>query len=98
MADALGVTPDFVHIPSDYCIAHYPDWEGTLIGDKVNSGVLDNRKIQHFVPEYRAKVTWAEGVRRSLAWFQADSTRKTTDDDVNARQDKVISAYRSAWP
>ena len=98
VADALGVTPDLVHIPSDYCIAHYPDWEGTLIGDKVNSAVLDNSKIKRFVPSYRADVTWAEGVRRSLAWFAADPTRKTTDPEVNARQDKVITAYRAAWP
>lgn len=98
VADALGVTPDFVHIPSDYCQAHYPDWEGTLVGDKVNSVVLDNTKLKRFVPHYQAKVTWAEGVRHSLAWFNANPARKTCDDDLNARQDRVISAFRSAWP
>ncbi|WP_395092492.1 NAD-dependent epimerase/dehydratase family protein [Armatimonas sp.] len=94
VADALGVAPDFVHIPSDFCMSLYPDWEGTLIGDKVNSVVLDNSKLKRFVPRYKAEVVWAEGVRRSLEWFKADPTRQTTDPEVNARQDAVIAAFR----
>lgn len=94
VAEAVGVKAEFVHIPSDFCIAHYPDWEGTLIGDKVNSVVLDNSKIKRFVPEFAATVSWAEGVEKSLAWFNADPARKTTDPEVNARQDAVIAAFR----
>lgn len=94
VADALGVAPDFVHVPSDFCMQLYPDWEGTLIGDKVNSVVLDNSKLKRFVPRYKAEVVWAEGVRRSLEWFKADPTRQTTDPEVNARQDAVIAAFR----
>jgi nucleoside-diphosphate-sugar epimerase len=94
VADALGVAADFVHVPSDFCIAHYPDWEGTLIGDKVNSVVLDNSKLKRFVPSYKAEVLWAEGVQRSLEWFKADPSRQVVDAEVNARQDAVIAAFR----
>ncbi len=94
VTDALGVKADFVHIPSDFCAQHVPAWEGTLIGDKVNSVVLDNSKLKRFVPSYKAEVLWAEGVRRSLEWFRADPSRQTVDPDVNARQDAVIAAFR----
>jgi nucleoside-diphosphate-sugar epimerase len=94
VADALGVAAELVHVPSDFCMSLYPDWEGTLIGDKVNSVVLDNSKLKRFVPGYKAEVLWAEGVQRSLAWFRADPSRQSVDAEVNTRQDAVIAAFR----
>jgi nucleoside-diphosphate-sugar epimerase len=90
---AIGVEPQLVHIPSDFIIACLPEKKGTLIGDKSVSVVFDNSKIKRFVPGYRATTTFAEGVRRSLAWFHADPSRKTVDQQVNANLDKLISAY-----
>ena len=49
---AAGVEPKIVHIPSDLIVAHDPDAEGTLLGDKSNSAVFDNSKIKSFVPEF----------------------------------------------
>jgi nucleoside-diphosphate-sugar epimerase len=90
---AVGVEPQLVHIPSDFIIACLPEKKGTLIGDKSVSVVFDNSKIKRFVSGYRATTTFAEGVRRSLAWFNADPSRKTIDQQVNANLDKLISAY-----
>jgi nucleoside-diphosphate-sugar epimerase len=90
---AVSVEPQLVHIPSDFIIACLPEKKGTLIGDKSVSVVFDNSKIKRFVPGYRATTTFAEGVRRSLAWFNADPSRKTIDQQVNANLDKLISAY-----
>jgi nucleoside-diphosphate-sugar epimerase len=90
---AVGVEPKLVHIPSDFIIACVPEKEGTLIGDKSVSVVFDNSKIKRFVPGYCATTTFAEGVRQSLAWFNADPSRKQIDHQVNATMDKLISAY-----
>ena len=74
---AAGVEPRLVHIPSDFMVACLPEMEGTLIGDKSVSVVFDNAKIKRFVPEYLATTRFAQGIRQSLAWFDADPSAKT---------------------
>jgi nucleoside-diphosphate-sugar epimerase len=90
---AIGVEPQLVHIPSDFIVACIPEKLGTLTGDKSMSAVFDNSKIKRFVPGYCATTTFAEGVRQSLVWFNADPSRKQIDQQVNAALDKLISAY-----
>jgi nucleoside-diphosphate-sugar epimerase len=91
---AAGVQPKIVHIPSDFIVACIPDKEGSLLGDKSHSVVFDNTKIKRFVPGYCATVSFAEGIRRSLAWFDADPKRKRIDQEANLAWDKLISAYK----
>ncbi len=95
---AAGVEPDIIHVTSDLIAAYHPGAVGDLIGDKSNSAVFDNRKIKRFVPDFDCKVTWAEGVRRSLAWFDADAARRTLDAEMNARWDMIITAQGRAFP
>jgi nucleoside-diphosphate-sugar epimerase len=90
---AVGLEPKLVHIPSDFIAACLPEKEGTLLGDKSVSVVFDNSKVKRFVPEYRATTSFAEGIRRSLAWFNADAARKQIDSQVNAAMDKLIGLY-----
>ena len=93
VAEALGVQARIVHIPSDFLVACVPAMEGSLLGDKVRSTVFDNSKIRRFVPGYCATVPFSQGIRRTIAWLQADPARQQIDDAVNARWDKLIGAY-----
>jgi nucleoside-diphosphate-sugar epimerase len=95
---ALGLKPNVISIPSDLIAAYYPPSLGSLIGDKSNSVVFDNSKIKRFVPEYSCEVTWAEGIRRSLAWFEAYPEFQTIDQGLNSIWDEIISAYQRAFP
>ena len=95
---ALGVELDILHIPSDL-IARYDEHAlGSLIGDKVNSAVFDNTKIKRFVSDFECKVSWAEGIRRALAWFESDVARQTIDQKANQLWDKIIAFYERAYP
>jgi nucleoside-diphosphate-sugar epimerase len=94
-AQAAGAEARIVHIASDFIGACLPDTVGSLIGDKSSSVVFDNSKIKLFVPEFRAKVSYAEGVKRTIDWFDADPLRKEIDEDANATWDKLIDAYES---
>ncbi len=96
--DALGLTPNLVHIPADLLAAWDNTYTGTLIGDKINSTVFDNSKIKRFVPDFDCKVTWAEGIKRTIAWFDADRARQTIDREADQKWDKIISAYEKAMP
>ena len=95
---ALGVKPNIIHIPSDLIAAYNPNAIGDLIGDKINSSVFDNSKIKRFVPDFTCQVSWAEGVRRAIAWHEADPARRTIDAGMNQTWDKTIGAYERALP
>jgi nucleoside-diphosphate-sugar epimerase len=90
---AAGVEPRIVHIPSDFMVACLPVMEGTLTGDKSVSVVFDNSKIKRFVPDYLATTSFAQGIRQSLAWFDAEPSRKLIDSQANATWDKLIDSY-----
>jgi nucleoside-diphosphate-sugar epimerase len=95
---ALGLEPNMIHIPSDLIAMYHPHSLGSLVGDKANSVVFDNGKIKRFVPEYSCEIDWAEGVRRSLAWFEAHPEFQTIDGAMNAVWDRIIAAYERAFP
>jgi nucleoside-diphosphate-sugar epimerase len=95
---AAGVEPDLVHIPSDLIVAHDPEMTGSLLGDKSHSAVFDNHKIKSYVPQFSPKVPWSEGVRRAIAWHEADPMRCTIDDGANNKWDLLLEAYRRALP
>jgi len=90
---ALGLEPNVVHIPSDFIARFDEDAVGGLIGDKSNSVVFDNSKIKSFVPDFNCEVNWAEGVRRSLAWFDAHPEFQMIDEDANILWDRIIDVY-----
>jgi len=94
-AQAAGVEPQIVHIASDFMSACMPDELGSLTGDKAASVVFDNGKIKHFVPGYCATVPFAQGIQRTIDWFDADPRRKQIDEAANAAWDKLIDAYES---
>jgi nucleoside-diphosphate-sugar epimerase len=93
VGQAVGVEPKLVHIPSDYIAACWPDKLGTLTGDKAVSVVFDNSKIKRFVPDYCATTSFAQGIRQSLAWFEAEPARKQIDQETNTIWDKLIAGY-----
>jgi nucleoside-diphosphate-sugar epimerase len=98
IAAAAGVEADIVHIASDFINAVDPEIGANMLGDKAHTAVFDNAKIKRFVPGFEAVVPFAEGVRRSIAWFDADPSRKVVDAERNARIDGILEAYLSGWP
>lgn len=93
IAQALGVQAQIVHIASDFIARVSPGMYGSLLGDKTWSAVFDNSKIKAFVPGFQARIPFREGVRRTLAWFDADPARKRIDAAVNAEMDRILAAY-----
>ena len=96
-AEAAGAAaPRFVHIATDFITACVPAAAGSLLGDKAVSAVFDNAKIKRFVPGFSAKTPFAAGIRRTIAWFEADPTRQLVDDATNQRWDQLATAYETA--
>jgi nucleoside-diphosphate-sugar epimerase len=96
IADALGVVPRIVHVPTDFIVSACPEYEGNLRGDKSNSAVFDNSKIKRFVPGFACTTPFAVGVRASLAWLEAHPELKRIEPRTDARIDTIIAAYHAA--
>lgn len=95
---ALGVQPDLMHLPSELIAAYDEHALGSLLGDKAHSAVFDNSKIKRFVPEFECRVSWAQGLRLALDWFEADAARRTIDHQAERRWDRMIAACEQAFP
>jgi nucleoside-diphosphate-sugar epimerase len=93
VAAAAGVEARTVHIASDFIAACLPEMRGTLVGDKAVSAVFDTTKIKRFVPDFHATTPFSEGIRRTVAWFDADPARQLVDAAMDARWDRLVAAY-----
>ena len=92
-AAAAGVEARIIHISSDFITACMPGETGSLTGDKSNSAVFDTTKLKRFVPEFCPVTPYAEGIRRTVAWFDADPARRKVDAEMDADWDRLIDAY-----
>jgi nucleoside-diphosphate-sugar epimerase len=93
IADAMGIEPKVVHIQSDFIIKVAPNLTGSLIGDKTWSAVFDNTKIKTWVPGFQCLIPFREGVRRTLAGFDANPAWRRVDDAVNKEMDAILAAW-----
>jgi len=98
MADALGVEPRLVHVPSELIAAFDPELGAGLLGDKSHSMIFDNSKLKRLVPGFAATIPFSQGAREIVAWYNADPARQVIDERIDALIDRIIAAYESIWP
>jgi nucleoside-diphosphate-sugar epimerase len=97
IARAAEVEARLVHVPSALIAALIPDKGGSLLGDKARSTFFDNAKVRQLVPEFRPRVSFAEGIARSIAWFDADPARRVASAAANENIERVLAAWGRAW-
>jgi nucleoside-diphosphate-sugar epimerase len=85
-----------VSVPSDALVAAAPSQAGSIYGDKMHNAVYDTSLIKELVPGWEARVSFAEGIREAVAWFEADPARQTVDEEANAMFDRLAGIYRAA--
>jgi len=95
MGSAAGAVPNIVHISSDFVCAFAEDRRGQILSDTSLSIVYDNSKIKSFVPDYKATIPFAEGIKQSIDWYDSHPELCNVDEDFNALSDKIISAYEA---
>jgi nucleoside-diphosphate-sugar epimerase len=97
VAEAAGTDANIIHISSDFICRYENSLTGSLIGDKAVSVIFDNTKIKRFVPDFVATIPFSEGIKRTLAWFEADPKRKIIKKETNDMIDRIINAYESIY-
>ena len=98
MAQAMGVEPQLVHVPSDLIAAFDSEIGAGLLGDKSNSMIFDNSKIKRLVPDFACSIPFSWGAREIVDWYNADPARQAVDEQLDDLMDRIIAAYESAFP
>ena len=89
-AAALGKTANIVHLASDTICKIIPEETGSLLGDKAVSTLFDNSKIKRLVPDFKAVIPYAEGIKETLEWFEADASRQVIDAKEEALIERLV--------
>jgi nucleoside-diphosphate-sugar epimerase len=91
VANAVGKQANIVHVTSDYIAKCDPDYIGSLLGDKTESSLFDNSKIKSVVPTFKATISFANGIQRAIAEFEADPMKQVINEETNQFIDKLIA-------
>jgi nucleoside-diphosphate-sugar epimerase len=94
IAEAAGVEPRIVHVPSESIGAVDEDLGASLLGDKAHSMVFDNTKIRALVPGWTARVPFREGAQEIVDWHDADPARRVVDKRLDALHDELVERFR----
>ena len=97
IARCLGVELKPYYVSSYFLAATGKyDMLGSLIGDKANSVVFDNRKLKAAVPDFRPTVRFEQGVAEAIANVMARPELQQEDPAFDAWCDQVIAAQDNA--
>ena len=95
LGDAAGVEPELVHVASETVALVAPDLGPGLVGDKAHSMVFDCRKVSALVPDFRTTVSYDEGAKQQIAWFDAHPEAQQVDAELDAVFDRLVQGARS---
>jgi nucleoside-diphosphate-sugar epimerase len=90
---AIGTKPELVHISSDFIAAFMPDQLGNLMGDKSTSVVFDNSKLEAFVPDFEATMSFRDGIRSTIEYMSSRPELQNTDVPFEDELDRIIAAH-----
>lgn len=90
---AAGVEPKLVHVPSEVIARHHPDWGAGLLGDKTHSVIFDNTKLKRVVPDYCAKIPFAQGAREIVRFYLENPSFEALRPDVDQLMDRLSASH-----
>ncbi|SFR80353.1 NAD-dependent epimerase/dehydratase family protein [Anaeromicropila populeti] len=97
IAKALKVPLQTIHIASQSLVQCSKfDFRGSLIGDKANSVVFDNRKLKRLVPGFKAEIPFEKGIRETVSYMLSHEECQTEDERFDKWCDRVILSLESA--
>jgi nucleoside-diphosphate-sugar epimerase len=93
IADAARVEAKIVHVPSDLIAARDPEWGASLLGDKAHCAIFDNSKIRRYVPDFRAVIPFAVGVRQVVSFYEENPEFGRRDPAIDGLMDTLSAEF-----
>ena len=70
-------------------LTELPEVGAGLVGDKAHAMLFDTTKLRRLVPEFTTTIPYAEGARRSIAWYGAHPEAQVVDEQLDAAFDRL---------
>ena len=93
ISDCIGVTPNVIHIPTDFILKYLPHMEGDLLGDKTWSAIFDNSKIKKIAKGYKSVVRYEDVALLAVKTYMEDKNYQHIDQDFEKVYDTIIEDY-----
>jgi nucleoside-diphosphate-sugar epimerase len=95
VANAAGVAPNLVHVPSQRIAKEHPAWGAGLLGDKTHSVIFDNSKLKQLVPDFVATIPFARGAREIVRFYDENPNFEPLRPDVDELMDRLAREFAS---
>ncbi|MGI6094836.1 MAG: SDR family oxidoreductase [Lachnospiraceae bacterium] len=96
IADIFGVKLNAVHVSTEFIADTREELRGGYFGDRSNNVVFDNSRIKSYVPDFVAKIPFAEGYKEVVAYYLAHPELQEEDPDYSAWCDAVAEEHQAA--
>lgn len=93
ISENLNVTPNVIHIPTDFILKYLPNMEGDLVGDKMWSAMFDNSKIKQIVPTYQSKVCYEDIAPIAVKAYLEKEEYQHINHEFEKTYDLIIEEY-----
>jgi nucleoside-diphosphate-sugar epimerase len=94
VAKTLNVSdPHFIYIPSDIIARRNPAIGKGLLGHKTWCDIYDNSKIKSIAKGWQCRITFAEGIQRTVDWLKADKNRQRVNAELDRFLDNLCADY-----
>jgi nucleoside-diphosphate-sugar epimerase len=94
LARELNVEPKIVHVPSEVIAQYDKEIGDGLLGDKMHSMIFDNAKIKFIVPDFKAEISFTQGAKEIISWYESDPKRQVISEVMNNLMDTIIADYQ----
>lgn len=97
IADALSVELKPYYVASEFLASTGDyDFTGSLIGDKANSVIFDNKKLKRIVPDYTPSIRFKDGVKETIAYVLSHPECQKEDKEFDLWCDTLITTLEKA--
>ena len=93
MSHLMDVNPEYVYIPSNVIAKYNKEIGASLLGDKSHSMIFDNSKIKKVVPDFSADISFEEGAKEIVNWYN-NKENQVVDREIDNLFDKIIKDYK----
>ncbi len=92
VSNIMEVNPEIVYVPSTVIAKYHPEMGVSLLGDKAHSMIFDNSKIKKVVPDFSATISFEEGAKEIVDWYNRKENQ-IVDMEIDNIFDKIIEDY-----
>ncbi|MFQ3619983.1 MAG: NAD-dependent epimerase/dehydratase family protein [Spirochaetales bacterium] len=87
----VGKDPQIVHVPSELLMQAAPSLCSHLFFEKTYPGVFDNAKIKGVIPNFKAEVSFQDGLAKIAEWFDREASE--VDPAKDTLEDQIVEFY-----